>query len=1244
MRKIYIFAALVLAAAVSCSKEVAPIEKISPDVVPEGYVPVTLTAQLDPETKATMNGKIIMWEVGEEVAVFANGAGDPIPFKVIAINTNGSYDGVQFGGSVPEGTETFIAAYPYQEEMKCAEGVVTMSIPSEQVIPEGKVIAPNAFASVAYFASASSLSQFRNVMSLIEFNVGQTQNVSEVDIYYKGESGSAGDISVTVGDGSQAPVIANACKSFAKVVCDFVPGTNYYAAVAPAANIEGFSVYALAGAKASVKEATREKEDPIVIERNKGLNLGDITATEAYKYLEITKVDELAEFLAAADTYPNAWEVRVMNDIDCSGAQIAPAANYGGVFDGQGFTLNNLTVSNALFANLKKGAEVKNVKVNNGVINWTDPVEDMTGIAFIASASKGKVIDCEVKGDITVNTPTAGRIYCAGVVGESTTGYVYGCKFSGNIDVTLGTSASCSAIAGVAARVGNKAMAEEVIVRDCVNEGNIKFLFNGKSGDMKKFGIGGVIGQTPSVANADTPMGIITDCVNKGNIEWSYPEGGSGSYPALGGVAGIVEGELHNSSNYGDVKYTGDMTKVKAATDASIGGVAGYVTCGASNCHNYGKVSTEAYFAGGTSMAQSGGNSDYSTFGGVFGNAGPYAANKTNKAESGITVSNCSNEGVLDIIAYMVNSGGPQMCFGGVIGYSSANVSNCENKGEITIKTQTKTVNAGGIVGFMSANIDNCSNSGKFVVDGCQEKHPSSVTAQNYVGGIYGQIVSKGIAENLSNTGDITLQNVFTVKDVLNYVGGIGGSYSGGFKMTNAENSGTISCVSDSPVCLGGLFGAVNGILDGLKNSGEVIYPKTYCSDVDGKQPEVGGIAGYAYTEGANNFENTGKLTNAAEGGSIGGLFGSHNPDAGRSFEWSNCTVNCTIEGAATAGSLLGKFRYAYTDKTKAPATIKFGTAEGPVKVEGDAAVLKLPLVGNANGNVGMPINVIVGGEPYTSYEGIKIFEDLDNNYFIYEGKKYPVVKLADDRWWMAAPLAYVPEGKTVSADPVEDSGIWYTYDTDGTNCTARTDFTDGYLYDIPTAFGVKVEDITFGTKADYQAGTNVGNFRQYKGTQGICPPGWYIPLKEDFNKLCGACNKDDSVEPAEPALDDPTALYYVTDYKGSTVKKFNEAGWNFSFLGVRGKTSTAQTGAYNKAATDATKCSVPEWIPKSALNQILSSTPYMPNAAGNNVQFFCLMSTFTAAYPDGRLSVSYTNLLQGVEVRCIRKAEEAAQ
>ena len=115
-----------------------------------------------------------------------------------------------------------------------------------------------------------------------------------------------------------------------------------------------------------------------------------------------------------------------------------------------------------------------------------------------------------------------------------------------------------------------------------------------------------------------------------------------------------------------------------------------------------------------------------------------------------------------------------------------------------------------------------------------------------------------------------------------------------------------------------------------------------------------------------------------------------------------------------------------------------------------------------------------------------------------------------------------MPAGKAVSSDPVEDAGIWYTYTTDGETATPCTTRTDAYLYDVPTAFGVKAEEITYGTRDQFKSGEFVGNFRTFEGTQGICPPGWYIPTRADFLKLVGASNGAKTTGETK-AIDDTT-------------------------------------------------------------------------------------------------------------------------
>ena len=81
MKKYLFFAAIAIAALVSCQKEIAK-EEVA---VKPGYVQLTLTAQCDVDSKASLNGKQVVWEVGEKVAVFTAADTAPIEFNVVNV-------------------------------------------------------------------------------------------------------------------------------------------------------------------------------------------------------------------------------------------------------------------------------------------------------------------------------------------------------------------------------------------------------------------------------------------------------------------------------------------------------------------------------------------------------------------------------------------------------------------------------------------------------------------------------------------------------------------------------------------------------------------------------------------------------------------------------------------------------------------------------------------------------------------------------------------------------------------------------------------------------------------------------------------------------------------------------------------------------------------------------------------------------------------------------------------------------
>jgi uncharacterized protein (TIGR02145 family) len=249
--------------------------------------------------------------------------------------------------------------------------------------------------------------------------------------------------------------------------------------------------------------------------------------------------------------------------------------------------------------------------------------------------------------------------------------------------------------------------------------------------------------------------------------------------------------------------------------------------------------------------------------------------------------------------------------------------------------------------------------------------------------------------------------------------------------------------------------------------------------------------------------------------------------------------------------------------------------------------------------------------------DGNVSFEEFENN-FVYDGVSYNIKTMKDGRKWMTDPLRFVPAGKTPSTNPAEPVGIWYPYTTAGVAATDEASIAArGFLYDAATAFGV--------------AEVNSDNYKTFEGTQGICPKGWYIPTREDFVALLGnsASTYGDVVE---------SGAYWDSDYKGGRIKTMDADGWNWGFNGMINRTDPSKTGSYQKVATTTSNCSVEEYIGRLSMTFLTGSTAN-PNisATTGNIQFIGLMSSFTASYKEGRLSISFQNFLSGYPVRCIK-------
>lgn len=275
-------------------------------------------------------------------------------------------------------------------------------------------------------------------------------------------------------------------------------------------------------------------------------------------------------------------------------------------------------------------------------------------------------------------------------------------------------------------------------------------------------------------------------------------------------------------------------------------------------------------------------------------------------------------------------------------------------------------------------------------------------------------------------------------------------------------------------------------------------------------------------------------------------------------------------------------------------------------------------------------IKVVLAGEIENWNDGGEITGDgpvteehLEEGYILYDGDKYTVKQLKNGLWIMTQSLRYVPEGKTISDNPADENGIWYPYTSDGTTCTPATDEASiearGLLYDHQVAFGAEI---------------TAENFKSFEGTRGICPKGWHIPTRAEFLSIVGNSNKADGETSAQT---DPDAVYYDTAYNGARIKTMNDDGFNFDFPGSIMRNNNTQVGKYQAIITKTNTCTIEEWIGKNASSYYMGSTGYTPNNTETNRQFMSLMSAFTAAYTEGKLSVGYSNYLAGSSLRCIR-------
>jgi len=242
MKKHFILTLGAILALVSCEKEQDVVDK-APEVPETNLVPLSFTAGAETKTSLDEDRYIIWSKDTDHINVFS---GDPIEyntqFTVTNVEDNGKtavFSGL--GAVSPE----YYALFPYDENAGIDEGVITATLPNEQVAVEGS-FGPTANLAVARFRGSEYL-QFKNVGAL----VGITVSVDDVDCIKLEALGVddqlTGTVHVTLKEDGTIDEINKASGievgyRYATLSGSFENGKTYYFVVLPGTYSSGFQV------------------------------------------------------------------------------------------------------------------------------------------------------------------------------------------------------------------------------------------------------------------------------------------------------------------------------------------------------------------------------------------------------------------------------------------------------------------------------------------------------------------------------------------------------------------------------------------------------------------------------------------------------------------------------------------------------------------------------------------------------------------------------------------------------------------------------------------------------------------------------------------------------------------------------------------------------------------------------------------------------------------------------------------
>lgn len=393
-----------------------------------------------------------------------------------------------------------------------------------------------------------------------------------------------------------------------------------------------------AGEETASADDSKDQADETEAQELKAEEDGTVVISTTEEFLEVAQACSL-------DTWSQGKTIVLDADISLENTEYLPIPTFGGTFDGKGYTISGLTITNSvtpagLFGVLQETGVVKNLNVSGDV----SPSGDADVVGGIAGENNGTIENCTYTGSVSGKQNTGG---IAGING--TTGNIKKCNVSGTISgenmtggiagYNLGEIASSQNDSYVNIESVDPSLSPEDINLDFLTDvSKLYSLDTSINGDIN---VGGIVGtmaieyeldpeddDTSSVSGRNRRefelKAILIKCCNTGKVSakrnytgsvcghmdlglisecegYGDTESENGDY--VGGIAGVASGIVRNSyakctlkgKNYiGGIVGTG-VTADKTGSSSSVTG-----------CYAQMDIPEYEQYAGGISGAEAG--------------------------------------------------------------------------------------------------------------------------------------------------------------------------------------------------------------------------------------------------------------------------------------------------------------------------------------------------------------------------------------------------------------------------------------------------------------------------------------------------------------------------------------------------------------------------------------------------------------------------------------------------------------